>query len=251
VGQQILRTLTVFDAVSTASDTMNQITNIATYRTVEDGERLWWFRQRHQAADTGLRQLELASIAYMIEIVRLGAGPGWRPGAIFFKSDAIPGIERLEQFTDADVRWRSGKSGIAIPRSLLPRRVAPSDPPIACATDDLSAFPEPTDTLVPALRQVIRSYLFFGHPRVDEIADATGLSVRALQRRLAGEGMTFKRLVDQTRFLMAKELMRDPDMPLIEIAHDLGYGDQTNFNHAFRRWAGVAPSQYRRQLHPE
>jgi AraC-like DNA-binding protein len=37
---------------------------------------------------------------------------------------------------------------------------------------------------------------------------------------------------------------------LVEIAHQLGYFDQANFNRAFRRWAGVTPSEYRLQLHP-
>jgi len=229
---------------------MSRITDISTHRTVEDGERLWWLRQRHQEADTGLRQVELMAIAYMIDTVRLGAGPGWRPAAIVFESDAVPGVERLEQFADADLRWRQGISGIAIPRSLLARPVAPSDLPIAGTPDDPSAFPELSDDLVPALRQFISSYLRIGRPRVLEIADATGLSVRTLQRRLAREGLTFKRVVDQACFLIATKLMRDPDIPLVEIAHDLGYGDQANFNHAFRRWAGVAPSEYRRQLHP-
>ena len=250
VGTKIARTLTVYDAVRTASAVMSQITNVAAYRPCEDDERFWWFRQRYQDADAGLRQLELASIAYMIDIVRLDAGPDWRPEAIVFQSDAIPGVERLEQFADADVRWRSGKSGIEIPRSLLARPVAPSDLPTARATDDLSAFQKPSGDLVTALRQLVRSYLLFGRPGVEEIADAAGMGVRTLQRRLAREGLTFKRIVDQARFLMATELMRDPDIPLVEIAHDLGYGDQANFNHAFRRWAGVAPSEYRRESRP-
>jgi len=250
VGRQITRTVTVYDSVRTACDTMNRITNISTYRAVENDGRLWWFRQRHQEADSGLRQVELMTIAYMIDIVRLGAGPDWRPEAIVFESDAIPGVERLEQFADADLRWRQGISGIEIPRSLLARRIGSSDPRVVCATDDPSAYQPPSDDFVPSLQQVIRSYLCFGQPRVEEIADAAGLGVRSLQRRLAREGLTFKRVVDQTRFFTATGLMHDPGIPLVEIAHYLGYGDQANFNHAFRRWAGVAPSEYRRQLHP-
>jgi AraC-like DNA-binding protein len=99
-----------------------------------------------------------------------------------------------------------------------------------------------------SLRQIIGSYLRLGHPRIDEIADAAGSTVRTLQRRIAREGLTFKRVVDQTRYLTAVELMRDSDASLVEIALSLGYSDQAHFNHAFRRWAGVSPSEYRRRV---
>jgi AraC-like DNA-binding protein len=42
--------------------------------------------------------------------------------------------------------------------------------------------------------------------------------------------------------------MRDSGIPFVEIAHNLGYSDQAHFNHAFRRWAGVSPSVYRRRV---
>ena len=32
-----------------------------------------------------------------------------------------------------------------------------------------------------------------------------------------------------------------------EIAERLGYGEVSNFTHAFKRWKGLAPRQYRRR----
>jgi AraC-like DNA-binding protein len=71
-----------------------------------------------------------------------------------------------------------------------------------------------------------------------------------LQRQLKEEGLTFRRLVDEARFLEARDLLGEEDVSLIEIAHELSYSDQAHFNHAFRRWAGVTPSQYRSNLQP-
>jgi AraC-like DNA-binding protein len=93
--------------------------------------------------------------------------------------------------------------------------------------------------------------LSLGHPRIEEIADVAGMSVRALQRRLTEDGLTYKRIVDEARFQVSADLFCDPHVKLIEIAHDLGYSDQANFNRAFRRWAGIPPSEYRLQLHSE
>jgi AraC-like DNA-binding protein len=75
------------------------------------------------------------------------------------------------------------------------------------------------------------------------------MDVRALQRRLTKNGLTFKRVVDQARFQASADLLRDPNLKLVEVAHELGYSDQANFNRAFHRWAGITPGEYRLQLH--
>jgi AraC-like DNA-binding protein len=106
----------------------------------------------------------------------------------------------------------------------------------------------PSGEFPESLRQVVRSYLSFGHPRIEEIADVAGMGVRALQRRLKENGLTYKRVVDQARFQASADLLHDPHVKLIDIANELGYGDQANFNRAFHRWAGISPTEYRLQL---
>jgi AraC-like DNA-binding protein len=74
--------------------------------------------------------------------------------------------------------------------------------------------------------------------------------VSTLQRRLALDQQTFSRIVEQTRAEMAGDLLEGTDAPIREIASQLGYTNQNNFTRAFRRWAGVTPSAFRRQRHP-
>jgi len=87
-----------------------------------------------------------------------------------------------------------------------------------------------------------------GHPRIETIAEMAGVQVRTLQRRLRAEGLSFKKLVDEARFLETMDLVGDQDVTFTEIAHHLGYTDQAHFTRAFRRWAGVTPSRYRFEL---
>ena len=47
---------------------------------------------------------------------------------------------------------------------------------------------------------------------------------------------------------MPSGLLEDTDAKITDIAFELGYGDPTNFTHAFRRWAGVSPRIYRGQV---
>jgi len=251
VGRHIGHAVTIHDAIQTTTDDMNRLTTATRLRTAEYDGQFWWTYGQMMDTQEGSRQLELASISYMIDIVRLGAGPSWAPDKVGFHCARIPGVDRLEQFADADVRWGQRISGMEIPRSLLSRKITSTQPSTGHTTAGSLTDPEPADEFIPSLRQVIRSYLSFGNPPLAEIADAAGLGARTLQRRLAEEGLTYKKVVDQSRFQAAADLLRDPAITLTEISFQLAYSDPSHFHHAFRRWAGVTPSQYRLQLESE
>ena len=95
--------------------------------------------------------------------------------------------------------------------------------------------------------EVARRFREFGaalEPRGLTIAELK-LSPRTLQRKLSEAGATFQQVLDQARFGLAKEYLRQPDLSLVDIAFLLGYQEQSAFNHAFKEWAGVNPGAYR------
>ena len=248
-SQQLDQSLTVYEAVKTFNRLYAQMSNIDRFWSVEDSEGLWWLRKRVQAAErAGRQQIEMGALHYMIQTVRLGAGPNWAPERIYLEAESLPSIARLSEFGNAAICEWQKVSGFLIPRSLFALRLSAE----RSSTLPLNAsklFAEaPSSEFSEALRQIVRSYLSFGHPRIAEIADVTGMGVRALQRRLKKNGLTFKRVVDQARFQVAADLIRDPHFRLVDIAHQLGYSDQANFNRAFRRFTGTSPSEYRLQL---
>jgi AraC-like DNA-binding protein len=85
-------------------------------------------------------------------------------------------------------------------------------------------------------------------PSIKEIALALNTSERSLRRKLNDEGTTFQKVLNGMLYQQAKDLL-DSDLSLECIAHELGYSEAANFSHAFKRWAGVSPAQYRRS-HP-
>ncbi len=87
------------------------------------------------------------------------------------------------------------------------------------------------------------------HPRwgKERVAELLGISGRHLNRRLADEGSSFKLLRDATLHQMAVERLQSEES-LRSIAVALGFSDESAFAKAFRRWTGLSPAQYRRQL---
>jgi AraC-like DNA-binding protein len=85
-----------------------------------------------------------------------------------------------------------------------------------------------------------------GERGIEHLAKATGASVRTLQRRLKDAGVNYSDLQNDVRKTLALNLLENDTLALTEIAFSLGYSEVSAFNHAFRRWVGQPPANYRR-----
>lgn len=83
------------------------------------------------------------------------------------------------------------------------------------------------------------------YPSIEAIAEKLGMYPRALRRRLESEGTSYRDLLAEMRMRLAIEYLRKTQMTNEEIATRLGYSDAANFRHAFMRWTGKSPSDFR------
>lgn len=82
-------------------------------------------------------------------------------------------------------------------------------------------------------------------PDIEQVADKLGMSTRTLRRRLKEEGSSYRALLDEIRYGLAREYLGKTGLGMEEITTLLGYTEPGNFSHAFRRWSGQAPSVWR------
>ncbi len=82
-------------------------------------------------------------------------------------------------------------------------------------------------------------------PGVNGLAEQMNCSPRTLRRHLHDLGCSYQELLDELRFERAKQLLVDDELPIYRIAEQLGFSETASFRHAFVRWSGVAPSQFR------
>jgi AraC family transcriptional regulator len=59
-------------------------------------------------------------------------------------------------------------------------------------------------------------------------------------------GLTPHRYVTQRRIELAKALLRETDLPITQIAHQVGYSNQSHFSVVFHQCTGQTPRDYRR-----
>lgn len=101
------------------------------------------------------------------------------------------------------------------------------------------------DLLARARSQISRT-LESGDCELAKIANLCGVPAWTLKRRLNEAGLTFQKLVTDTRRDMAIEYLCDYRLSVTETALALGYSETSAFSRAFRQWTGQSPSDYRR-----
>lgn len=85
-------------------------------------------------------------------------------------------------------------------------------------------------------------------PCVSEVAGSLGLSERTLRRQLTQEHTSFQKLLDEARLQKAQRYLQENRLTIETIASELGYSESAAFIHAFRRWTGQTPQQYRQAM---
>ncbi|WP_426162614.1 AraC family transcriptional regulator [Pseudoduganella sp. R-34] len=99
--------------------------------------------------------------------------------------------------------------------------------------------------IVAQVHEAIVRRLSQGQVRVASVAQELKLAPRTLQRKLADAGSSFQQVLDDARFALARDYLRQPGLSLVDIAFLLGYQEQSAFTHAFREWSGMNPGAWR------
>ena len=85
-----------------------------------------------------------------------------------------------------------------------------------------------------------------GHfPSAPEIAKTLHMSERTLRRRLKAESTSYQAIVDDVRNHLAQQYLTDTTLGVAEVGALISFEDTANFRHAFRKWNGITPAQFR------
>jgi AraC-like DNA-binding protein len=191
-------------------------------------------------------QMELYRITSMIQLVHLASGEAWRPETIRLNMSETVIVEACPLIASSEIKFSQPDSAISIPDNLFHWPLREKLPAERKTSSHIKA--DLNTEITSSIRQIINTYTMTRHVIIEDVARISDLSVRTLQRRLADNGLKFNDLLNQAKFMHAKEKLRDKRIPIREIADSLAYSDPAHFTRAFRRWAGLSPTGYRKKL---
>jgi len=83
--------------------------------------------------------------------------------------------------------------------------------------------------------------------RMEDLANMLGVTVRHLDRVIKRFfGVSFREKLAKTRIEVAKDLLKNTDMPVLDICWKVGYGSTVSFTSAFKKYTGTTPGKYRK-----
>jgi len=187
--------------------------------------------------------------AFLLSMFRGIMGRRWVPREVHYRHPPPGDVKQFSRVFEVPVHFGRPVNALVIDRNDLNKQNLKADPYLRKlllhqAETQLAHRLRPTDPLR-VVRSTISQALSQGMSDIGHIADRLDMSIRALQRLLSSHGTSFRTLLEEIRFELARELLGDPTLPMNEIAYRLGYAEVSAFSRAFSRWAGVSPRHYR------
>jgi AraC-like DNA-binding protein len=190
------------------------------------------------------------SMSLLVSMCRLNYGAALRPLAVTLKRTRPEGWQVYRGHYGCPVQFAAGEDSFTLARSDADKPLPSSNRQIAATLDGILAqqlAQLDKSNVVARCRASLLEHLSSGEVSEDEMARTLQMSRRTLQRKLAEAETTYQRLVDETRRELALRYIENPGQSITDITFMLGFSQHSAFTRAFRRWTGIAPSEYRQR----
>lgn len=155
----------------------------------------------------------------------------------------------------AHLTFGATEAALVIPAALLSRPVVQTvqslQPFLRRAPDVFLVKYRNTDSVAGQVRSWLRSIPPPQWPGLDAAASRLGMPASTFRRRLGEEGTSWQAIKNELRRDMAIAALREKSEPVDHLAHALGFAEAAAFHHAFKKWTGMRPSDYRVRPDPE
>jgi AraC-like DNA-binding protein len=201
----------------------------------------------HLHGVTAIEQIYDLSMTVGCGIMRSLCGRNWAPREILLSRPPPQDTAPYRRFFQAPLRFDAEQNALVFQTNWLEFPIASADSllfrHLEKEATEIQAQQE--SDFVTDIRLLLRRCLLANHCDAGSIARQLGMHERTLNRRLREEGTNFRRELEQMRYQLARQLLANPHMPATRIAEALDYANATAFSRAFKRWAGVTPTEWR------
>ena len=228
------------------------LTSVSEYEVRPTGRGAYFILHRAGERRLGMRLSNEATLASVTSIAREVSPKAFAPLEVQLKHGPPPVTDAHEAYFGCRVVFESELDALLVSSEALalPNRLGDEGITrfLLRHLDAELGRLEGERSLGETIHDAIANSLSEGVPKAQAIARRLGMSERTLQRRLADEGLSFQKLVDEARRELAEGLLVQSDYSLAEVAFLTGFSEQSAFNRAFKRWLDQTPAAYRQAV---
>lgn len=196
-------------------------------------------------------QVVMARMSKWISWGRQLCGPGLAPYEARFRWAGPANRETVTDYFNCAVRYGQDEDCLLFDAATFATPLHDYTPEMSQELEQyaaaLVAKLSGGDTFLSRVRIAIEDSIAGGANSEVEVARRLAMTPRTLHRHLRQEQTSFRDLRDLILQQHARALLRRPDVPVGEVAYQLGYSDPSTFSRAFKRWTGTAPHEWRQQ----
>ena len=188
--------------------------------------------------------------AAIVRLFRALSGLPLVPVQVSFCHDRSNGTKAYDGFFGCRTEFLAAQDSIVFERRCRWLPVVSADPHLSeilvrFCEETLTSRRKANVSFRVMVENAIAPLLPHGKPEFSEIAKKLHVSRRTLGRRLAEEGTTFARVLDEIRSELSVRYLEDEKLSISQVAWLIGFQEVAAFTHAFRRWTGKTPSMVR------
>lgn len=240
------------DTVGTSCEALSQYFHSVSYeRSLEIEQRPGDYRVKlvvSEASEASEDSLSADEFALGATVGRFRARvDGFSIAAVQLRRAPPKHPERFAELFNAPVSFGHAVAALCLPGSVRDLPMSSSDPWLRRALESLLPSAElgaERSAFERSMRGCLRGLLPQGRLVASSVAGSLGMSERSMHRRLRELGQSYQVVVDVFRREEAERLLLDGRVDMGEVAHRLGFADQSAFSRAFKRWTHMAPREW-------
>ncbi len=245
VGRLMQNAPTLGDAIlDMCANQQRYIRGAVTYLVIQNQAAFWGYAI-HLPEVPNTEQISDGAIAVGFRLMLELAGVS--PSEVLSSRSTPGSIGPYTRLFGVPARFNAEQHALVFPKPLLDRPIRGADPNLRQILEksvaEYWAIQQPTTA--ECVGRVLRARVLFGNGSLEEVAAHLSMHPRTLKRRLQAEGTSFRSLLNESRFQLARQLLAGTRIEVTDIALALGYSELSGFTHAFQRWSGTAPSEWR------
>ena len=211
---------------------------VCTYRCASPEYENKWIPEHH--------------FSYIVDCARRMSGEDVTPVAAWFRYQDPGYGDEYRKILGCEVHFSKEENLMVVKKEDMMHPVISPDPYLKALlkkhADGMVAQLGSNPSMTEQVRTMISKKLHTGELSVRMVSDAMNMDRSTLHRRLKKERTTFRTLLTETRKNLARKYLIQ-GLNASQTAYMIGFTEPSTFQHAFKRWYGQSPGQFRKTMH--
>jgi len=215
---------------------------------VEEGIAHWRFTCKLEGYAPMRQQGDLVA-GLGVDLMRLLWNPKWAPSALYLPHASPQDTRPYKARFNCPIFFDWDSMIMAFDPVILDSPIKSANPGLHQVLDEhLSSLQrEYGDDYPGQIRHLIKQALTTGDCSIEKVAGFLAINKRSLQRKLQAHNTSYKSLLEEARFEIARRYIKESNGSLSTLANMLCYSELSVFSNAFRQRYGMSPREWKKQ----